>query len=1099
MSILFNFIKSDSSSVTSSFDVLPVYFPSISASSILTGDVINNCDSPISLSLSDNTYKVENNTRVSTNTWFVNVSSGSLISMISGSTVTGSVTCVAFNLKNFISVPLSTVNVDIWPVNTSVMWNGNFVTKDTLFLATDTNGQLTCSLVPQPYNVLVYGHNKKNTSLQIFPSGSFNNAADIVVSGLNTSTIINPFNSASLGYTAQVSDARYVLAGGFFNSASFAATASYAVKSDSSVSASWASSTPSSSISANSLKAIVVSSSVDTGIYSTNGNINLTTNISKKISLAGNNGISLTTNTGDIILTAGTISSGSINLVTPNGLTNISSSIGVLVNGGLAINGNAQALVSLNASSSISSSYALTASYATNAVPTVSASWASASVSSSYAKTASVVTDSTVVKTSFGKIAGYTLKGVTLEEVDSPSIDYDGAGTFYGQFIGLASNATTASYATSASYASNSKSASFATNSSNTTSASIATTSKSSSYAVIASNANTAAYASNTDITVKGTNTATVYGGTKATLEGGIVNIASDDFDIVLNSQNSIYLTSSNVNGVFSNQKITAPLFVGTSSWATNAVTAKTASFVSTASYALNGGTNLTTASTYPITASWAVTASYAANAIPTVSASWASASIIAKSASYADTLLVNGTASFGQVNTYANNPNYTVTISPKNSGSNSGGIYVYQEAAVGAENNFPYAFGMGGSNKQWFVDNYGFERANGAIFGDSNGTVFPIGSYIDGVHVVGMFEVISSNAQATIMRFGKSDYSYLLYFGIRYDLGYSAYEFYNESGLITNPMLSINSNQTGNGFVGINTANTSSARLHVIDTAEQLRLGYNSSNYLSTTVGSNGSTTFNATGTNTQFIFNQSVASPSHLWTGSYTTALTSSVTASAAYNGKTIVGNSVNFIYVNIPSTLPQGFSCQFYQSGSGKIILTGNGVSLNNCYGNSASYGQYAEVTLKQIDSSNYLIKGDTSLVTGLIPAMTSNTVPTGYIASGSGDLGDSYKAFDRNTGTSWGGIAADSWVQIQLTGSVAARQWYLNGTGAGLTFTYSLSGSNDGSTWTPLDNNTVVTPATLTRGFVNNTAYSYYRFGYHNAGGTSNNLLELQLYT
>jgi hypothetical protein len=48
----------------------------------------------------------------------------------------------------------------------------------------------------------------------------------------------------------------------------------------------------------------------------------------------------------------------------------------------------------------------------------------------------------------------------------------------------------------------------------------------------------------------------------------------------------------------------------------------------------------------------------------------------------------------------------------------------------------------------------------------------------------------------------------------------------------------------------------TASAKLHLIKTAEQLRLGYDVSNYLSTTVGSSGLTTFNAVGTSPAFSF---------------------------------------------------------------------------------------------------------------------------------------------------------------------------------------------------------------------------------------------------
>lgn len=51
-------------------------------------------------------------------------------------------------------------------------------------------------------------------------------------------------------------------------------------------------------------------------------------------------------------------------------------------------------------------------------------------------------------------------------------------------------------------------------------------------------------------------------------------------------------------------------------------------------------------------------------------------------------------------------------------------------------------------------------------------------------------------------------------------------------------------------GNVGIGATSTISAKLHLISTTEQLRVGYDASNYLSVTVDSTGNPTFNATGT---------------------------------------------------------------------------------------------------------------------------------------------------------------------------------------------------------------------------------------------------------
>ena len=62
-----------------------------------------------------------------------------------------------------------------------------------------------------------------------------------------------------------------------------------------------------------------------------------------------------------------------------------------------------------------------------------------------------------------------------------------------------------------------------------------------------------------------------------------------------------------------------------------------------------------------------------------------------------------------------------------------------------------------------------------------------------------------------------------------------------------------------GSGNAGFGTT-TVSARLHAISTTEQLRLGYDASNYLSVTVGSTGGVTFNANGSGQQFTFSDKV-----------------------------------------------------------------------------------------------------------------------------------------------------------------------------------------------------------------------------------------------
>jgi hypothetical protein len=74
-------------------------------------------------------------------------------------------------------------------------------------------------------------------------------------------------------------------------------------------------------------------------------------------------------------------------------------------------------------------------------------------------------------------------------------------------------------------------------------------------------------------------------------------------------------------------------------------------------------------------------------------------------------------------------------------------------------------------------------------------------------------------------------------------------------------------------GNVGIGTT-TVSARLHAISTTEQLRLGYDASNYCSTTVSSTGGVTFDAVGSGAGFTFNDAVINTVPMRLKGYTVA---------------------------------------------------------------------------------------------------------------------------------------------------------------------------------------------------------------------------------
>lgn len=75
-------------------------------------------------------------------------------------------------------------------------------------------------------------------------------------------------------------------------------------------------------------------------------------------------------------------------------------------------------------------------------------------------------------------------------------------------------------------------------------------------------------------------------------------------------------------------------------------------------------------------------------------------------------------------------------------------------------------------------------------------------------------------------------------------------------------------------GDSGFGTGATVSARIHSISTTEQLRVGYDASNYYSTTVSSTGGVTFNAVGSGSAFTFSDKIVASDVVRLKNYTVA---------------------------------------------------------------------------------------------------------------------------------------------------------------------------------------------------------------------------------
>ena len=144
--------------------------------------------------------------------------------------------------------------------------------------------------------------------------------------------------------------------------------------------------------------------------------------------------------------------------------------------------------------------------------------------------------------------------------------------------------------------------------------------------------------------------------------------------------------------------------------------------------------------------------------------------------------------------------------------------------------------------------------------------------------------------------------------------------------------------------------------------------------------------------------------------------------------------------------------------------------------------------------------------------LIPTMTSNTAPSGYVASASSNAGEyyPYKAFDGNYSESscWHSASEinGAWLQIKLPSAEKVRCIHLTNRNRNDSVhpikDFILQGSNDGSIWDDLGTFTnTETEKNVTSTFdVNNSnKYLYYRvYVLSNHGSTAVVINELQLY-
>jgi hypothetical protein len=129
---------------------------------------------------------------------------------------------------------------------------------------------------------------------------------------------------------------------------------------------------------------------------------------------------------------------------------------------------------------------------------------------------------------------------------------------------------------------------------------------------------------------------------------------------------------------------------------------------------------------------------------------------------------------------------------------------------------------------------------------------------------------IMMSGSTAEFSIFDRSLTSATTTAGDRY-VQYNSSKLYRVYTDVNNDILTLSS--TGSLGLGIG-SNTASARIHAISTTEQLRVGYDTSNYASATVGSTGTVTLDAVGSGAKFVFSDAVEVPDSAyasgWNGS-------------------------------------------------------------------------------------------------------------------------------------------------------------------------------------------------------------------------------------
>lgn len=124
--------------------------------------------------------------------------------------------------------------------------------------------------------------------------------------------------------------------------------------------------------------------------------------------------------------------------------------------------------------------------------------------------------------------------------------------------------------------------------------------------------------------------------------------------------------------------------------------------------------------------------------------------------------------------------------------------------------------------------------------------------------------------------------------------------------------------------------------------------------------------------------------------------------------------------------------------------------------------------------------------------LIPAMTSNTTPSGEVSASSvydANTTPAYGAFDKSTAKYWMPTTGDNktdWIQYKFPKSVVVKKISFKRTGTFPTQSpkFKLQGSNNGSSWIDITSYaTIPTELSGTVNITNSNSYIYYRISFN----------------